>query len=139
MKKLSDVPKPTNTVLVPCLSERSEESGDPGSFANRSGRQDEVNVCMFYVYILTNKSNKVLYTGVTNNLERRLYEHKNNLIKGFTQKYNVNKLVYYETTSDVRNAIMREKQIKGWLRSKKIELVVNMNPEWKDLSECLDE
>ncbi|MCQ1529098.1 GIY-YIG nuclease family protein [Lutispora saccharofermentans] len=90
---------------------------------------------MYYVYILTNYSNKVLYTGVTNNLERRVYEHKNKLVKGFTEKYNVHKLVYFDSTTDVKVAIAREKQIKGWTRLKKIELIESMNPEWKDLSE----
>jgi putative endonuclease len=92
---------------------------------------------MYYVYILTNWSNKVLYTGITNNLERRLYEHKNKLIKGFTGKYNVSKLVYFEDTTDVRAAIEREKQIKGWSRVKKNQLIETMNPKWKDLSEEL--
>ena len=90
---------------------------------------------MYYVYILTNKMNTVLYTGVTNNLEYRLYEHKNKTVKGFTAKYNVNKLVYYEETGDIIAAITREKQIKGWLRSKKEELINAVNPEWNDLSE----
>ena len=89
---------------------------------------------MYYVYILTNQYNTVVYTGVTNNLERRLYEHKNHLVDGFTKKYNLNKLVYFETTNDVRSAIEREKQIKGWRRSKKNDLIATVNPEWKDLS-----
>ncbi|NLI65841.1 MAG: GIY-YIG nuclease family protein [Tissierellia bacterium] len=89
---------------------------------------------MYYVYIMTNWNNKLLYTGVTNNLERRVYEHRNKLIKGFTYKYNVNKLVYYDCTDDVNSAIAREKQIKGWTRQKKNALVESMNPEWKDLS-----
>jgi len=76
----------------------------------------------YYVYILTNKS-KTLYTGVTNNLERRIYEHKHKSIEGFTKKYNLTKLVYYEIAEDVRSAITGEKQIKGWLRSKKIRLI----------------
>ncbi|KJS16491.1 MAG: endonuclease [Peptococcaceae bacterium BRH_c4b] len=90
---------------------------------------------MYYVYILTNWSNKVLYTGVTNNLERRMYEHRNKLIPGFTEKYNVNKLVYCDSTIDVKTAIAREKQIKGWTRRKKIDLIESINPQWKDLSE----
>ena len=76
-----------------------------------------------------------LYTGVTNNLERRLYEHKNKLVKGFTEKYNVNKLVYYDSTTDVEAAIAREKQIKGWTRHKKNGLIESINPQWNDLSE----
>ena len=87
----------------------------------------------FYVYILSNMS-KTLYIGVTNNLERRLYEHKNKLIDGFTKKYNLTKLVYFETTTDIRSAICREKQLKGLLRSKKIVLIEESNPEWDDLS-----
>ncbi len=87
----------------------------------------------YYVYIMTNRS-KTLYTGVTNNLERRVYEHKNKLVSGFTHKYNITKLVYYEETSDVNSALAREKQIKGWLRSKKMALIESENPEWKDLS-----
>ena len=87
-----------------------------------------------YVYIMTNKS-RTLYTGVTNNLERRVYEHKHKLIEGFTSKYNITKLVYYEAFGDIREALAREKQIKGWLRVKKIALIESVNPEWKDLSE----
>jgi putative endonuclease len=88
----------------------------------------------YYVYIMTNRS-RTLYTGVTNDLMRRVYEHKNKLIKGFTSKYNIKYLVYYETTSSIYSAIEPEKQIKGWLRRKKIALIDSMNPEWKDLSE----
>ncbi|MBL8063527.1 MAG: GIY-YIG nuclease family protein [Anaerolineales bacterium] len=87
----------------------------------------------YYVYIMASKS-RVIYTGVTSNLERRVYEHKNKLVKGFTSKYNVNQLVHYEETNDVNVAIAREKQIKGWLRSKKITLIESANPQWKDLS-----
>ncbi len=87
----------------------------------------------YYVYIMTNRS-KTLYTGITNNLERRVYEHKQKLIPGFTSKYNITKLVYHEETNDVSVAIAREKQIKGWLRAKKIALIELENPEWKDLS-----
>ncbi|HZJ82213.1 MAG TPA: GIY-YIG nuclease family protein [Clostridia bacterium] len=92
---------------------------------------------MYYVYMLTNWNNKVLYTGVTNNLERRIYEHKNKLLKGFTAQYNVNKLVYFDYTSDVESAILREKQIKGWTREKKNALIESMNPDWNDLSDEL--
>ena len=94
---------------------------------------------MYYVYMLTNWNNKVLYTGITNNLERRIYEHKNKLVKGFTAKYNVNKLVYYDYTSDVFSAIAREKEIKGWTRQKKNDLIQSMNPKWIDLSELWGE
>jgi len=88
----------------------------------------------YYVYLITNWNNKVMYVGVTNNLERRIYEHKNKLAKGFTEKYNVNKLVYFEETQDVTAAIAREKEIKKWRREKKNQLVNRMNPNWKDLS-----
>ncbi len=83
---------------------------------------------------MTNKS-KTLYTGMTNNLNRRVYEHKNKLIEGFTKKYNIDKLIYFELFNNPKDAIRREKQIKGWIRKKKIELIESMNPEWKDLSE----
>jgi putative endonuclease len=88
----------------------------------------------YYVYIVTSLS-RTLYTGVTNNLERRVYQHKNKIILGFTSKYNVNRLVYFEPGEDLRAAIARERQLKGWLRSKKIALIQSMNPQWKDLSE----
>ena len=88
----------------------------------------------YYVYIITNWNNRVMYIGVTNDLERRIYEHKNKLIDGFTKKYNVNKLVYFETTEDIETAILREKELKGWIRRKKDALVETKNPEWKDLS-----
>ncbi|NDJ25215.1 GIY-YIG nuclease family protein [Nostoc sp. B(2019)] len=87
----------------------------------------------YYVYLMSNKS-KTLYTGVTNDLHRRVYQHKQKLVPGFTQKYNITKLVYYEETSDIKVAIEREKQIKGWLRAKKIALIESVNPEWQDLS-----
>jgi putative endonuclease len=83
---------------------------------------------------MTNRS-KTLYAGVTNDLLRRIYEHKNKMVEGFTKKYKITKLVYYEDTNDVEEAIAREKQIKGWLRKKKIALIESINPEWKDLSE----
>ena len=90
---------------------------------------------MYYVYILANWNNKVLYTGVTNNLERRLYEHRNKLVDGFTKKYNVNKLVYFDLSENVESAIQREKQIKGWTRRKKNALIESVNPDWHDLSD----
>ncbi len=88
----------------------------------------------YYVYILTNKHNKVLYIGVTNNLERRMFEHKNKMIEGFTKKYNLTQLVYFESTKDIRSALDREKQLKNWHRDWKINLISNFNPEWEDLS-----
>ena len=89
----------------------------------------------YYVYLLTNWNNKVMYVGVTNDLERRVSEHKNKLVEGFTEKYNVFKLVYFEETSDVMSALEREKEIKKWRREKKDALVLKDNAEWKDLSE----
>ena len=88
----------------------------------------------YYVYIMTNRSG-TLYTGMTNNLHRRVWEHKQKLVEGFTKRYNITRLVYYEETPDVRSAIAREKQIKGWLRRKKIALIESVNPDWRDLSE----
>jgi putative endonuclease len=82
---------------------------------------------------MTNKS-KTLYTGVTSNLIKRVYEHKQKQVKGFTKKYNIKYLVHYEETNNVMSAIRREKQIKGWLRKKKIELIKSVNPKWQDLS-----
>lgn len=90
-----------------------------------------------YIYLLANKHNNVLYTGVTNDLIRRIYEHKSKLIKGFTQKYNVDRLVYYEACSNIVVAIEREKQIKAWSRKKKDELINALNPEWNDLYRSL--
>ena len=87
----------------------------------------------YYVYIMTN-GKRTLYVGVTNNLVRRVYEHKYKLVEGFTEKYNLIYLAYYDETTDVMSAIEREKQIKGWRRSKKIELVESVNPKWKDLA-----
>jgi putative endonuclease len=87
----------------------------------------------YYVYNMTNHS-RTLYTGVTNNLQRRVYAHKHKLVPGFTSKYNITKLVYYEEGNDVNAALAREKQIKGWLRAKKIALIESINSEWKDLS-----
>ena len=89
---------------------------------------------MYFVYILSNWDDSVLYIGVTSDLSRRLYEHRNGLADGFTKKYNVHKLVYFEHTNDVYSAISREKQLKKWSRSKKNTLIVRMNPDWHDLS-----
>lgn len=87
----------------------------------------------YYVYMLTNQHSNVLYIGVTNNLVRRVYEHRHHLVDGFTKRYHVDKLVYYETTSDIAAAITREKQLKGWTRAKKDALVASLNPQWKEL------
>ena len=87
----------------------------------------------YYIYILTNAS-RTLYIGVTNDLQRRVYEHKQKLIPGFTSQYNITRLVHYEETGDIRAAIVREKQLKGWLRAKKIAQIEATNPTWQDLS-----
>jgi putative endonuclease len=92
-----------------------------------------MQVKIFFVYILTNWNNKVMYVGVTNNLIRRVYEHRQGIGSEFTRKYNVHKLVYYESFGNALMAIKREKEIKGWKREKKNALVSQMNPEWKDL------
>jgi len=88
----------------------------------------------FFVYLLASKS-RTLYVGVTNDLARRMYEHKQGLVRGFSWKYNVDKLVYFETTSDILAAIAREKQIKGWRRERKVTLIESANPDWRDLAE----
>ena len=88
----------------------------------------------FYVYIMTDRS-KTLYTGVTSKLERRVWEHKNHVYEGFTSRYGIDRLVYREKFARIGNAIAREKQIKGWMRLKKMALIVSMNPTWRDLSE----
>ncbi len=88
----------------------------------------------YYIYIMSSIS-RTLYTGITNDLERRVYEHKHKLLPGFTSRYNITRLVYYELTNEVHEAISREKQIKSWRRSKKIKLIETMNPNWRDLAE----
>ena len=93
---------------------------------------------MYYIYIITNYHNTVLYTGVTNDIKRRMYEHKNGLIDGFSKKYHLKKLVYYDMTTDIKVAIETEKKIKGWLRAKKIDLIVSKNSQWEDLSVLFD-
>ena len=95
-----------------------------------SGRMND-----YTVYILTNVTNKVMYVGITNDLERRIDEHKNGITDGFTKRYRVHKLVYYTSYSNPKDAIALEKQLKGWRREKKNRLVESMNPTWKDLSE----
>jgi putative endonuclease len=89
----------------------------------------------YYVYMLTNSGNRVLYIGVTNNLDRRIFEHQSKLVDGFTKRYNCNKLVYYEEASNALDAIALEKQLKGWVRRKKDRLTESSNPLWQNLSE----
>ena len=88
----------------------------------------------YYVYIM-NSPSSTLYTGVTNDLQRRVYEHKHKIVEGFTKKYNVVRLAYFEETSDIKAAIEQEKEIKAWRRSKKIASIKSVNPQWKDLAE----
>ena len=88
----------------------------------------------YFVYILTNRWRTVLYTGMTNSLERRIWQHKNGAFPGFTKKYTCNRLIYYETYDEVEQAISREKQIKPWRREKKVALIVSTNPGWNDLA-----
>ena len=92
---------------------------------------------IYHVYILANKRNGTLYIGVTSDLKKRIYQHKNNLIEGFTKKYKVHILVYYEQTNDVAGAIKREKELKNWKRKWKLDLIEKNNPEWQDLYENL--
>ncbi len=94
---------------------------------------------MYYTYILTTKNNTALYVGVTNDLNRRMIEHKSEIIIGFTRKYHIHKLVYYEIFHDPNVAIAREKQLKGWRREKKIALIEKTNPDWQDLSLLYDQ
>jgi putative endonuclease len=96
-------------------------------------QESRIKVSQYYVYILASRKNGTLYIGVTNDLLKRVYEHKNNLIEGFTKKYGVRNLVYYEQHNEVGKAITREKQIKKWKRNWKIELIEKTNPNWKDL------
>ena len=101
---------------------------------NDRNTRRQVTAKTYYVYIMTNKT-RTLYTGVTNNLEKRVLQHKRKLLAGFTCQYNLTRLVYYDVFGDIRDAIRREKQIKGWLRAKKVALIIAGNPAWKDLAE----
>ena len=96
-----------------------------------------MNEKQYCIYILTNKNRTVLYTGVTNSLMRRVWDHKNKVTDGFTKKYNVDRLVYFECSDDINAAILREKQIKAGSRKKKLDLINGFNPEWKDLYDDL--
>lgn len=91
----------------------------------------------YYIYILASKRNGTLYIGVTNDLVRRVYEHKNKLVEGFTKQYNIHHLVYFEETNDISSAILREKQLKNWHRDWKINLLNEFNPDWRDLYDDL--
>jgi putative endonuclease len=103
-------------------------------------RSEAISLIMghqYYIYILTNSHHTVLYTGVTNDLVRRIHEHRSKATPGFTRRYNLDKLVFYEVTEDVTSAIAREKQIKAGSRQKKVDLITTMNPQWRDLAEEL--
>ena len=102
-------------------------------------RESRILMKSYYVYMLASKKNGTLYVGVTNNLIRRVYEHKNNIIKGFTSKYDVKILVWFESTPNIESAIQREKQIKRWHRKWKVELIEKENPNWNDLFESLNQ
>ena len=119
--------------ITRCHSERSEESPAYAGWENRRMRDKNMGKS-YWLYITTNKSN-TLYVGVTNDLHRRVYEHKNKIIKGFTFKYSIDKLVYYQEFSSPEEAIAAEKKVKGWTRKKKMELIKSINPEFKDLSQ----
>lgn len=93
---------------------------------------------LYCVYILTNPVHTVLYTGMSGNIARRIYEHQNKLVPGFTSRYNCIKLVYIDSTNDVMSALEREKEIKGWTRAKKVALIESLNPDWEDLSKTLE-
>ena len=118
------------TVGRPLRMTKGQRHGD------KKGQEDKriKAIKQYYVYIMASRS-RTLYTGITDDLLKRVSEHKNKLIEGFTRKYNVTNLAYYEVTNDVKAAIQREKQVKGWLRKKKIALIETVNPEWKDLSD----
>jgi putative endonuclease len=105
----------------------------PACFAVRLGLSPDIMKRVFHVYILANAS-KMLYIRVTNDLQRRTYEHKHKLVPGFSAKYNLHRLVYFEAFGHVGDAIMREKQLKGWLRSRKVALIQSQNPKWLDLA-----
>ena len=154
---MSFLAKTRNPGVTKCVipGEDQESRSHPGSPAlvchswRRPGIQESPSVSFlaktrnpgvtimktYYVYILASKRNGTLYIGVTNDLIKRVYEHKNNLIEGFTNKYKVHRLVYYETTSEITSALHREKQLKKWKRAWKIELIEKNNPQWKNLYE----
>ena len=112
----------------------SESRCNRGEESCRENRESNDLAKQYFVYIMTNHA-RTLYVGVTSDLERRVYQHKEKLLHGFTERYNIDCLVYFEETEDAKSAIEREKQIKGWKREKKVSLVEKANPHWEDLSE----
>lgn len=105
------------------------------SFLRKQESTQTMNTKFYFVYILSNKRNGTIYIGITSNLPKRVWEHKNNLVEGFTKKYNVHNLVYFKQTENAQSAFLREKQLKKWKRECKIELIEKDNPQWKDLYE----
>jgi putative endonuclease len=120
--------------ISPLVSPRFFHGSMLSFFDAKKAGGAEVMERSYFVYLLANANNRVLYTGITNNMKRRLFEHKHGLVEGFTKKYRVHKLVYFEETNDVNTAIAREKEIKGWIRAKKNALVEKENPSGSDLS-----
>ena len=130
-------PARASAAARPAVACRANDRAGTGERSEGVTSQRTMNE--YHVYIMTNHS-RTLYTGVTNDLKRRVYQHKHKLIPGFTSKYNITQLVYFETTTDVKAAVAREKQIKGWLKETKIALIDSINPQWQDLSvELFDE
>ncbi len=134
-------PKPTSLILEEGAVYRGEAFGAGRHAICHFERSREIqgatrqgHMAQYHVYIMTNAT-RTLYTSVTNDLERRVYEHKRKLVDGFTKKYNVTWLAYYEVTSDVSAALTRDKQLKRWGRSKKVALIESLNPQWKDLAQ----
>ena len=125
------------SVTAFCHFEQSEKSRKTFAKNKYICQYLTMNYRYYYVYILSNKTNSVLYVGVTNNLIKRVYEHKEKFVDGFTKRYSINKLVYYEMVNDVYSAITREKQIKGYSREKKESLIYSFNPNWDDLYEVI--
>ena len=123
-------PNRTSAHCNPCHFDRREKANPRVDCKEKSMARDH----RYFVYVLTNWNDKVMYVGMTNDLVRRLWEHKTGAVKGFTEKYNVHKLVYFEETPVVDAAIAREKEIKKWRREKKNALVIRANPQWRDLS-----
>jgi putative endonuclease len=120
----------TKRVVIPV---KTEIQNSKISYNIQPKKADDMKTKQSYIYITTNKPNGTLYIGVTSDLIKRIYEHKNHLAEGFTSKYDLNKLVYYEIFDDIENAILREKQMKKWNRDWKLRLISEFNPTWKDL------
>jgi putative endonuclease len=120
------------TLLAPVIPSEARNTWCTSIIVTSAGLHKPMS--NYYVYVMNNQTG-TLYTGVTNDLRTRIYQHKHKLVEGFTSKYNVTRLAYFEETKDVTAAIQREKEIKGWRRSKKLDLIKSMNPAWRDLAE----